>query len=60
MRKKGQGGVRFEDGIGYRTPTEEELTVLHQSGCNVTEGGVSIGVYQGDHLAAVNMEIDIF
>ena len=52
-RKPGQGGVRFEDGIGYRTPTEEELTVLQQSGCTVPEGGVSIGVYQGDHLAGL-------
>lgn len=53
MRKKGQGGVRFEDGIGYRTPTEEELAVLRQSGCTVPEGGVNVGVYQGDRLAGL-------
>lgn len=52
-RKPGQGGVRFEDGIGYRTPTEEELAVLRQSGCTVPEGGVHVGVYQGDHLAGL-------
>lgn len=52
-RGKGQGGVRFEDGIGYRAPTAEELAQLRQSGCTVPEGGESIGVYQGAELAGL-------
>ena len=52
-RGKKQGATRFEDGIGYRTPTAEELALLRQSGCTVPEGGVSIGVYQGAALAGL-------
>jgi hypothetical protein len=46
LRKKGQGGVRFEDGIGYRTPTEEELAVLRQELARTTEALMALPWYR--------------
>ena len=50
-RKAGQGPGKFEDGVGYRTLSDEECQALRCRGCHVPREGETIGVYWGAELA---------